>query len=259
MTAPSLRTHPRARGFDRVAEQYERGRPGYAPAAVAFLARTLRLRPGRTVVELGSGTGKFSRALRPTGTALVAIEPVAGMRAVFRRVVPEVAVVPGTAEAIPLPDGFADVVVAAQSFHWFRGSAAVGEIARVLRPGGALALVWNVRNQRFRFWRDVNRILRRYRWGSRTAGERRWRAPFERPGSPFGPLHERHFPHLQTLTPRGVIERVLSVSDLAMRSRKDRAAVARELRRLLATDPVLRGSRTLALPYTTEVFWTRRD
>jgi len=259
VSGPTLRTHPRARGFDRVAEQYERARPGYAPAAVRHVARVLGLRRGRTVVELGSGTGKFTRAIQPTGAAVVAIEPIPGMRAVFRRVVPEVAVVPGMAESIPLPDRFATAVVAAQSFHWFRGRSAVREIARVLRPGGGLALVWNTRDERFALWRAINDLLREYRWGSRTAGERRWRTPFERTGSPFGPIEERRFHHVQPATPDQVVERVLSISHLAMRSPTQRAAVARELREILASDPQSRGRRRIALPYTTEVFWTRRS
>ena len=144
------RTTRLIRTFDRSAATYERGRPGYPADAVRFLGRTFHLGPGSTIVELGSGTGKFTRALLPLGAAVVAIEPMEGMRREFGRRVPTVPVLAGSAESIPLPDGFADAVFAAQSFHWFQGGTALREIARVLRPGGGLGLLWNEREKRDR-------------------------------------------------------------------------------------------------------------
>lgn len=255
---PRLLTHAAVRGFGRAAELYERGRPDYPSAAVHHLARVLGLAPGRTVVELGSGTGKFTRALASLGAARVAVEPSTGMRRVFARTVPEVAVLPGTAEAIPLPDGFADAVVAAQSFHWFRPRRTLAEIARILRPRGGLGLVWNIRDESVGWSRRLTEILDRYGWWVPRARERRWRPVFDRADSPFGPLHHRVFHYTQVARPETFVARVLSVSVIAVLSRSERSQVAREVRALLASDPATRGRPMLAMPYRTEVYWTYR-
>jgi len=253
------RTHPMVRGFDREARRYERARPGYPRASVRHLAKVLDLRRGRTIVELGSGTGKFTRAILPTGAAVVAIEPTPGMRREFRRAVPEVALLPGTAEAIPLPDGFADAVVAAQAFHWFRSRPALREIARVLRPRGGLGLVWNTGDESFAVWRRIREVVERYRSGSPRSREHAWRAPFDRGTVPFDRLRERRFRHAPVVRPEGLVERTLSVSVVAMLPPAERRAVAREIRAILASDPATRGRASFRLPYWTEVYWTRRS
>ncbi len=257
---PSRRSeiHPAVRGFDRAAATYERARPDYPAAAVRHFGRVLHLGPGRTVVDLGSGTGKFARALAPLGAARLAVEPAAGMRREFRRAVPDVPILDGTAERIPLPDGFADAVVSAQAFHWFRARRALREIARVLRPGGAIGLIWNTREERVGWSRAISSVVARYRWMHPAARSRRWKPAFRDPRSPFGPLHRATFPHVQRGTVELFVERTLSVSVIANLGPVERRAVAREVRRLLANDPEVRGRAVLDLPYTTEVYWSYR-
>jgi ubiquinone/menaquinone biosynthesis C-methylase UbiE len=131
-----------ATGFARSVEAYERGRPDYPPEAIAYLQRELELRAGRTVVDLAAGSGKLTRQLVALRCEVIAVEPVDEMRAAIGA---GIRTLEGTAEAIPLPDASADAVTVAQAFHWFDGPKALAEIARVLRPGGALALVWNRR------------------------------------------------------------------------------------------------------------------
>ena len=131
-------------GFERAAGDYERGRPGYPAAAVERMRREIGIESGQTVVDLAAGTGKLTRRLVELLPAeVIAVEPVAGMRAQLHRVVPAVTVLDGTAEAIPLPDGAAHAVFVAQAFHWFRLPEAAVEIARVLDADGALAIVRN--------------------------------------------------------------------------------------------------------------------
>jgi SAM-dependent methyltransferase len=132
----------RAISFSSVADAYERARPEYPEDAVRWLAGE----PPRDVVDLAAGTGKLTRVLERLGHRVTAVEPLAEMRARLLEAVPGVPALEGTAEAIPLPDGSADAVVAAQAYHWFDQPVAVQEIARVLRPGGTLGLIWNTRD-----------------------------------------------------------------------------------------------------------------
>ena len=253
---PRPRIHPAVRGFDRVAAAYERGRPDYPAAAVRHLGRVLRLGPSTTVVDLGSGTGKFTRALAPLGAARIAVEPTTGMREVFARVLPEVPVLDGTAEAIPLPDAIADAVVCAQSFHWFRGRRALREFARILRPRGGVGLLWNTRDETVSWSAQISEIIREYRRKERPRGHGdRWKEAFSGPASPFGPLHARVFRHVQRASPRQFADRFLSVSVVAVQPEVVRQRIAREVREILRTDPLTRGRRVLTLPMETEVYW----
>ncbi|MBV9832128.1 MAG: class I SAM-dependent methyltransferase, partial [Marmoricola sp.] len=131
----------RARSFAAVADEYERGRPSYPEAAVAWLTGGAQSQ-GALVLELGAGTGKLTEVLHRAGHDVVATDPLADMVRRLRDRLP-VSPVVATAEQIPLPSRSADVVVCGQSFHWFDHATAMAEIARVLRPGGHLALVWN--------------------------------------------------------------------------------------------------------------------
>jgi SAM-dependent methyltransferase len=141
MTDP--RVAPAAARFGDVAADYDRGRPAYPGAVLDALAAVAGAGPGADVLDLGAGTGKLTRQLVGLGASVVAVEPSAGMRAQLAMSVPGVPVLDGTAEAIPLADESVDLVTVAQAFQWFRTAAALDEIARVLRPGGWLALVWN--------------------------------------------------------------------------------------------------------------------
>jgi SAM-dependent methyltransferase len=251
------RTARLVRTFDRSAALYERGRPGYPPAAIRFLARSFHLGHGSTIVELGSGTGKFTRALLPIGAAVVAVDPMPGMRREFQRRVPTVPVLAGSAESIPLPDGFADAVFAAQAFHWFRGQTALREIARVLRPGGGLGLVWNQREHTTGWPREFDRIIGAHRGpGNRGRGD--WRPMFRRASSPFGFPRKRTFSHSQLAPVQSFPAWALSVSGIQVLPPAQRRMVAHEVRTLLRTHPETRGRSVVRLPYRTEVFYTRR-
>jgi SAM-dependent methyltransferase len=138
-----------ARSFGSVAEVYEANRPEYADAAVDWVAERL---PLRDVLDLGAGTGKLTRQLVARGANVVAVEPDAEMRAVFARVLPDVPILDGRGEAIPLADGAVDVVAVGQALHWFEREAAFAEMRRVTRPGGGFAFLWNM-------WSDGDPIL----------------------------------------------------------------------------------------------------
>jgi SAM-dependent methyltransferase len=245
-------------GFGSVARAYERSRPEYPREAIGHLRRQLALGRGTTVVDLAAGTGKLTRGLLSTGAAVVAVEPTAGMRRVFRQVLPGLPVFDGTAEAIPVPDRFADAVTVAQAFHWFDARPALREIARVLRSGGGLALVWNVRDESVGWVRELSELLRPLRRGVPGYRESRWRAAFTGEGS-FTPLQHRQFRHSQRLPPAVVIDRVQSISFVAVAPRIVRDRLLRDVQALLERDPVTRGRSVIEFPYRTDVYWCFRS
>jgi SAM-dependent methyltransferase len=136
MTSP--RIEQLARAFAEVADDYERGRPEYPPAVLDVLRERVGLGAGSAVLDLAAGTGKLTRLLTSSGARVIAVEPLAELRARIAGATP----LEGTAEAIPLADGTVDVAVAGDAWHWFDGERAAAELARVVRPGGGVALLW---------------------------------------------------------------------------------------------------------------------
>jgi SAM-dependent methyltransferase len=245
------------RGFARASDAYELGRPGYPPKAFARLARELRLRPGRVALDLAAGTGKLTAFLVGTGAEVVAAEPVAEMRALLERELPGVRALAGAAEAIPLDASSVDAVTVGQAFHWFRGDEALTEIHRVLRPGGGLGLVWNVRDTSVSWVARLTAIIEPHRGDAPAYRSGAWREAFERTDL-FSPLGHTDMRHIHHLTPDGVVARIASVSCIAELPQADRKDILAEVRELLATDPATRGRVEVELPYRTEVYWTKR-
>ncbi|HSO94839.1 MAG TPA: class I SAM-dependent methyltransferase [Acidimicrobiia bacterium] len=247
-----------ARGFDAGADVYERARPSYPPEAVAWLVDHLHLRPGVTVLDLAAGTGKLTRLLASTGVTLLAVEPVEGMRTQLRATQPAVPVAAATAEALPFPGAVLDAVTVAQAFHWFDTDRAFTELARVLRPGGRVGMIWNARDRQVdwvdQLWSIMDRVEKRAPW--RDHEQWSHAALGARPG--FGPLHEATFHHEQPITPDGIVERFASVSHVAVLPDADRAVVLDEIRTALATHPETAGRDDLALPYRVDAYWCER-
>ncbi len=138
----------RGSSFGAAAAAYARHRPGYAQAAVRWALEPVRCRRPLRAVDLGAGTGKLTATLLRLGTDVTAVEPDGNMLAELRRRLPSVRALRGSAEDIPLPDGSADAVLAGQAMHWFDLDRALPEIARVLVPGGVLAGLWNLDDDR---------------------------------------------------------------------------------------------------------------
>ena len=238
--------HPDSRSFENVAEIYERSRPGYPGEALEWLAKVLDLHEGRTVLDLGAGTGKLTRQLRETGAKVIAVEPGDAMRAQLERAVPGVEALRGSAEEIPLEDGSVDAIAVGQAFHWFRHDEALPEMHRVLKRGGGVALLWNARDADEPVQQEVNDILED--------------VLKDRPPTPdssltlvrsrlFSRVEERLFRFKQELDADGLAERVGSVSFVAAMPPERRKEIERQLRAVVEAA----GGR-VDFPYVTNVY-----
>lgn len=242
-------------GFDREAASYERARPSYPSDCIAWFADHLGIAPGRSVLDLAAGTGKFTRLLEPLGARLFAAEPVDGMRAVLATTSPAVPLLSCAAERLPLATHSLDAIVVAQAFHWFDAPVALGEAARVLRPGGRLGLVWNARDRSAphvdSLWSIMDGVEKKAPW--RQHDEWRESAFTETPH--FGPLHEATFHHEQLMTIDEVVDRFRSVSHVAVLEPAEQQAVLDEVRNLALTHPDTAGRDQIAIPYRVDAYW----
>jgi len=226
-----------AEGFGAGAAAYEKGRPSYSDDVVAWLVERLGIAPGRTVVDLAAGTGKLTRLLAATGASVTAIEPVDAMRDQLLQACPGVEAVSGTAEAIPLPDRTVDALTVAQAFHWFDPAAALAEIARVLRPGGALGIVFNERDTREPWVADLSKLIRwdeRERWRVPYTVEVDWAEAVAEHGPQFRPAERYDSSYIQPMDPDTLVQRVLSTSYIARLPAAEQSALAEKVRELVA-------------------------
>lgn len=192
---------PTGRRFGEAAAAYERGRPDYPDVIVDWLLASAP----RRVVDLGAGTGKLTRRLVDRVETVVAVEPDPDMRRVLSAHLPEVVVVDGTGEAIPLADAAVDAVVAGQSWHWVDSARGALEVARVLRPGGVLGLVWNDRDESDPWIRQLTALLREFG----TSPDADYEVSV---GPPFGPLERAEVGWVNHVTVDAVTDMVTSRS-----------------------------------------------
>ena len=226
-----MEVHPIASaGFGSAADLYERGRPDYPVVALTWLTERLGLRRGVTVMDLAAGTGKLSHALAATGASVIAVEPLAEMR---RMIGPGIEAVMGTAEAVPLKDEAVDAVTVSQAFHWFDGDAALAEIHRVLRPGGALALLWNVRRMEDPIHIEIENLIAPHCESVPRHRTVDWRDAFRRTRL-FGPLGDVEFENEHRLGADGLAAHVGSISAIAALPARERDAVTTRARALAA-------------------------
>lgn len=238
-------------GFSRTAKEYERGRPSYPPEAVRELMRALGLAAGARVLDLAAGTGKLTRLLLEAGLDVVAVEPLAAMRAELVAALPDVEALDGTAEAIPLAGATVEAVLVAQAFHWFDPPCALAEIHRVLRPGGALGLIWNSWDDSGGWLARVSAPLEALRKGTPQFQDGAWRRGVE--ASPlFGRLDEQVFRHTQETDREAFAGRIASISSVGALPAAARALFLAELVALVPDDT------PLLVPYRTHAYSTRR-
>ncbi len=237
-----MSTSEQALSFGAAAEAYERARPSYPQEALGFVLPD----GARRVLDLGAGTGKLTRLLVARGLEAVAVEPSPGMREQLARAVPQAQVLAGAGEAVPLPGASVDAVLVAQAWHWVDPVRAVPEVARVLRPGGRLGLVWNLEDEGVPWVAALRDLLRREHAVPFAMGE-------DSPvlGAPFGALERLDVRWSEASTPARVVENVASRSYVISLPDAARAAVLAQVAELLATHPDTAGRSHLAVPYVT--------
>jgi ubiquinone/menaquinone biosynthesis C-methylase UbiE len=248
------------RAFGTRADDYERHRSGWPAEAVERALAGAGAGPEATVVDLAAGTGKLTRELVPRVARVIAVEPSADMRRELGRRVPGAEALEGTADSIPLGDASVDAVLAGEAFHWFATREAVAEIARVVRPGGGLALLWNAHDFGPDPWaRAMGELLDSRRAPGVTPINRKhtglWKQVFD--GSPFDPLSGPfQMRHEQRTDVDGLVAHIATWSFVGALEDGPRAALVRDLAELLRREHPSPGD--VAIPYRTDVYWTRR-
>ena len=235
-----------ANSFGRAAEIYERGRPGYPAAALDWLLPAGRPR----VVDLGAGTGKLTRQIRARGLEVTAVDPSERMLAQLTLSVPGVPVLIGSAERIPMPEDSADVVLVAQAWHWVDPPAASAELARILRPGGTVAPLWNVRDETTDWVARWTEIVHRG-----DSLETSYRDP--ELGEAFTEPEHATFHWAHRLRTADLRTLAASRSHLLLLPDDEREALLSEIDELVATHPDLRGRAEVDVPYRTECYRAR--
>lgn len=257
-------------------ELYDKARPSYPSAALSHIRKALADKQKTNIVEIGAGTGIFTRALlahpewSDSVAELKAVEPSEGMRDVFTKTVakvdPRVSVAEGTFDTTGVEDGWADLVIIAQAFHWCPNfEAAVQEFGRILKPGGVVVLIWNLEDREAAQWvAQLRDVYEPYEGGSPQFRLGLWRQVFDAPSYPklFHPPEEVVFPHIITGTVEAVTERVCTKSYIAVQSEEERAKILR-----LVSEIVERGDGKVWVdkdkgifeyPYTTTTVVLRR-
>ncbi|HET6625029.1 MAG TPA: class I SAM-dependent methyltransferase [Nocardioidaceae bacterium] len=233
-----------ARAFDRVADAYDRARPSYPREAVQWLVGS---EPAQ-VLELGAGTGKLTEVLTASGHRVTATDPSEQMLRLLRAHVPGAMVALAAAENVPLAARSVDAVVAGQSFHWFDHGRALPEVARVLRPGGVLGAVWNLRDERIPWVRRLGVII------GPSEQENDPRRAIDESGL-FETVESSSFRFWQPLTRESLRDLVTSRSHVATLSDTERGRVLAKVDDLY--DDYGRGADGMLLPYLTHAFRAR--
>jgi SAM-dependent methyltransferase len=249
-----------ASSFGAVAAAYAEHRPDYAPAAVRW---ALAPAPGPRVLDLGAGTGKLTGTLVALGTQVIAVEPDPAMLAELRRTLPTVRALRGSAEAIPLPDASVDAVLAGNALHWFDMAVAGPEIARVLTPGGVLAGVWNVMDDRVDWVAGLQRASTSAAVGPRDTLSS-WRAATaglhlpEVGGVPrFGSPEQAEFPHGQRRTADSLVATIATRAGVLVLPPQEQQATLGRIRAFLASRPETAGGE-FTLPMLTGALRVRQ-
>ncbi|WP_125131626.1 class I SAM-dependent methyltransferase [Microbacterium sp. 10M-3C3] len=235
--------------FGAVAAEYEAGRPGYPAEAIAWLLEPVRApeRPAR-VADVGAGTGKLTRVAVELGAEVVAIDPDAAMLETLRTHVAGVPTFVGRAESLPLPDAAVDAVLFGQAWHWVDVAAASAEVGRVVRAGGVLGMVWNIRDDRVPWVAELSAVMH---------GSHAEEVLSEEGGvavaAPFADIERERWEWSRAMTRADLLAMARSRSYIVTAAPDERARIEAALGDLLDRVGAV-GEATVELPYVTHAF-----
>jgi SAM-dependent methyltransferase len=228
---------------------YDAARPSYPDEAIGYFSTALGLDQSMHALDLGAGSGIFSRQIRPYVGRVTAVDPSASMRESFRSANDDMEILDGSDVSIPVDDESVDVVFVAQAFHWFDASRALREIHRVLVSQGALGLIWNERDESVEWVSELSRAMQ---WDTRQPYEVGKDFTDTISAGPFTAVERVFFQHSQVLSREGLLERVLTTSYITTMDEEERehlmAAVQRVAEQL--EEPIV-------LPYVTTAYTAR--
>jgi SAM-dependent methyltransferase len=234
-----------ALSFGSVASLYDSVRPSYPVECVRYAVGDSVGDAPRRVVDVGAGTGKFTEIVAMLGHDVVAVEPDDDMRAQLSVRFPQLVALAGTGESIPLPDSSVDAVVVAQAFHWMNARLALTEMARVLRPGGSVGLIWNMRDSNVAWVGALSELLE---GGNNTL-------PESIPTHPdFSAFERKDFRFDVPMDADALVQLVSSRSYVITMPDDKRADLLSQVRTLATNHPDLAGKESFTAPYVTTVF-----
>jgi SAM-dependent methyltransferase len=239
-----------AKGFAK-GELYNSARPNYPQEALEYFAATFDLSSAMHVLDLGAGTGIFTRQIRPYVGRVTAVEPSASMRASLEESGVDVEILDGSDVAIPLADGTIHIAFVAQAFHWFDPPRALNELHRVLVPRGGLGLIWNERDESVEWVAALSHAMM---WDVKAPYQVGTDFSLQIANGPFTDIERVKFTHSQTLTREGLYERVLTTSYISAMDDAERAKLMTNVAAVVEQLP-----EPIVLPYVTDVYSARAD
>jgi len=244
-----MEIHNAAQGFAANTDRYEKARPTYPEEAISYIIETCKIDSKAVVVDVGAGTGKFSRSLVDKKITLIAIEPVKEMIQKFKQVLPSTPIFEGTAEKIPLENKSVDVITAAQAFHWFANHNTLQEFNRILKPEGYLCLIWNSMDEEVEWIHLLQDMLAKQQGNAPRYREGTWKKAFENQ-TLFGDLNIKQFNHRHYMSFEGIVERILSSSYMAKLPEERIEKMQKDVKEIMVKCNV---TGDLFIPYRTEI------
>jgi ubiquinone/menaquinone biosynthesis C-methylase UbiE len=239
-------------GYNRIAKDYDLGRPDYPAEAIRFFIQALDLPAEAQVLDLAAGTGKLTKALLDYGFHLKAVEPVEEMREFFARAFPTVPIFNGTAEHIPFSDVSLDAIVVGTAFHWFDTEKALNEMGRVLKPHGKLGLIWNIFDGPDDWVQKIRKLIE-----PGVDLKKCWQQSYlEHPL--FQTLGHHTINYCISGKESDVMNRIHSAKIMGILKAADQRKLIQQAKQILASDPRTSQS-VFDIPYRIEINWAVRS